>query len=400
MSEPIFSAVYEGEGLLSWRVAHALETQVTGGELILADTPEHSFHLLRLTDEAFLYRLVRIRALIRPLPGARADFYVHHFGYIDIAQVALTGQIVTRGPTLALSAQTTPSGLLEIDLEFLNLHPTLSIGTALGGTALPGAPVYAGDGAPQFALRRIDVETRDATPHLSAVPPPERITLIDVGAQQGLQLPWMLRAPQITPIVFEPIPAEAQALRRTLGRIPGAAVIETALAHASGPRTLHITDASECSSLLPPNAAFLSRYALARYFEVVDQIEVPCARYDALFASGLVPAPDVIKIDVQGFEYEVLLGFGALLETCLAIELEAQLYPLYVGQKLLGDLVALLDTFGFVLRRLDPVDHFEGDAVEFNAFFTRRRQLIAALSQTQQRKLALVAEAWALPPYA
>ena len=42
--------------------------------------------------------------------------------------------------------------------------------------------------------------------------------------------------------------------------------------------------------------------------------------------------PHFVKIDVQGFEKEVLLGMENLLGDVLCIELEASFLPFYVGQ--------------------------------------------------------------------
>ena len=69
------------------------------------------------------------------------------------------------------------------------------------------------------------------------------------------------------------------------------------------------------------------------------------------FTTRKSPAPDAIKIDVQGFEFQVLQGFGSLLQHCLGIELEAHFYPIYRGQKLLHDIVSMLSDYGLVLRK-------------------------------------------------
>ena len=85
--------------------------------------------------------------------------------------------------------------------------------------------------------------------------------------------------------------------------------------------------------------------------------------------------PDYIKIDVQGFEYQVLKVFGRLLKNVIGIELECHVYALYEGQKLLGDLVAFLDDLDFSLRALQPQNAravFNGEVCEFNAWFLKR----------------------------
>lgn len=96
---------------------------------------------------------------------------------------------------------------------------------------------------------------------------------------------------------------------------------------------------------------------------------------------------------MQGGEYQVLEGFGDLLHSVLAVELETHLYPIYKNQKLLGDLVSFLDQFNLSLRTLREQPNFDGEAVEFNAYFTRRR---SGLSEAQLKKLGVVENIWHL----
>jgi FkbM family methyltransferase len=176
-------------------------------------------------------------------------------------------------------------------------------------------------------------------------------------------------------------------------------VIEQALADTAGPRTLYVTAASSCSSLREPNHELLRRYEIAPLCETVRQLPVVCARYDDLFRQNLVPRPDVLKIDVQGFEYEVLQGFGDLLQSCIGIELEAHFYPVYKEQKLIGEIVGLLARSGFVLREIRPTPNFDGDVVEVDAFFTKRRDEVQRLSPAQRKKFTLLTEVWGLSPF-
>jgi FkbM family methyltransferase len=394
MNGVIFSESYGGEALRKWQVAHEMTAQLADGALAVSDSRQYSYHLLRVSSPEYLYRMVRLECVVRKLPTTSANFYVHHYGNRDVAEVAFDGTIVNRGISSLLSVHHRAPDLLVIELEFLNCHPTLSIGCAKDGRA-----IYAGTGEEQFAIEGIAVETRDATSALSRVPPSERITLVDVGAQEGLQLQGMLRADCVTPVMFEPIPSEAEALRNTISRIPGGQVIESALANTSGTRKLHIAAASGCSSLLEPDFDILDRYPIAWIFRKVGERDVLCSRYDELFRQQAVPKPDVIKIDVQGFEYEVLLGFGHLLETCLGIELESHLYPIYREQKLLGEIVAYLEQFGFVLRAIRERPSFDGDFIECDAFFTKRKSEVIKLTAQERKKFALLTETWELRPY-
>jgi FkbM family methyltransferase len=225
---------------------------------------------------------------------------------------------------------------------------------------------------------------------------PTRLRLVDVGGAGGLQQKWLPHLEKIDPILFEANPGEAARLRAAF---PGSQVIEAGLSNVSETRDLIITKNHFCISLLNPNQTLLDNYVIKPHFEVVGRRSVYCTRFDTLFAQGIVRAPDVIKIDVQGFEYEVLLGFGGLLSSCIGIELEAHLYPLYENQKLLHDLIGLLQDFGLVLRKIAPVPHFDGDIVEVDAYFTRPRPSIQKLPDNERWKFDLLTGVWGLQHY-
>src|SRR5438105_11323876 len=104
MNNPIFSELYEGQTLLKWQVAHEMSVRLEQEGLIVSDTTQDSYHLLRLYDsDEFLYRLVRIKCLLRRLPTSTVNFYVHHYGSLDVAEICLDGTIVNRGTTRFLS---------------------------------------------------------------------------------------------------------------------------------------------------------------------------------------------------------------------------------------------------------------------------------------------------------
>ena len=220
------------------------------------------------------------------------------------------------------------------------------------------------------------------------------LNLIDVGGAGGLQGKWEARLGKVAPTIFEPNTAEADKIRDKYRGYEHINVVERGLFNVSGQRTLHLTHHWGCVSLRQPNFDFLAKYPISKQFQVVGEKTIDCYRYDELFAMGEVPKPDVIKIDVQGCEYEVLEGFGSLLDGCVGIELEAHFYPIYREQKLLHDLVGLLGSFGLTLMRLSPINHFEGDIVETDAFFLLSKEKVK--TPEEKAKRALVAEVYGL----
>jgi FkbM family methyltransferase len=225
---------------------------------------------------------------------------------------------------------------------------------------------------------------------------PDLLTLVDVGSSgSGVQAKWRPHLSKLRPVLFEPNPPEAEALRKQLGE--AAIVLETGLSNRTEMMDLQITKNKYCTSILTPNFDLLNRYSIAPNFTVVQTVPIKCVRYDDLFYTGSAPAPDVIKIDVQGFEHQALLGFGSLLSQCLGIELETHFYPLYRDQKLFHELIALLDQFGMVLRKMTTVPHFDGDIIEVDAYFTKRSLEVSALSLDRKWKFELMSRVWEIP---
>lgn len=223
-----------------------------------------------------------------------------------------------------------------------------------------------------------------------------RLVVVDVGAAEGLQPKWAAHPHAILPVLFEPNPEEAAKVRNSLRDIPGALVIESGLSYRAGAQTLTIGRWYGCTSLLRADPEVLRGYAIAHLYDPVGTATVTCERYDALHQAGRVPAPDVIKLDVEGYEYEVLEGFGDLLGNCLGVETEAWFTPVYRDTKLMHRLVEQLGAFGLVLRRIEPIDAFDGDLVVCNAFFTMNQERAGRLEGEQRRKFALMSEVWEL----
>jgi FkbM family methyltransferase len=228
----------------------------------------------------------------------------------------------------------------------------------------------------------------------------DKLILVDVGGAGGLNQKWKKNAARITPVLFEPNPSEAVALRESVSHdYADALVMEIGLSNITGPQKLNVARFWGCSSLREPNPDVLRKYRIGKAFDVMHTEAISCTRYDALFHDGLVPAPDAIKIDVQGFEYEVLQGFGGLLQNVLSIELETHVYKIYKDQKLMHDLIAFLADFGFVLRRIGHVQNFDGDVVELDAWFTKDIETWRGYDTLQKEKFSLICDACNLLDY-
>lgn len=80
-----------------------------------------------------------------------------------------------------------------------------------------------------------------------------------------------------------------------------------------------------------------------------------------------------LKIDTQGYEWQVLDGAKEILPKVRGILMEVSLIPLYEGQRLWQESIARLEAEGFVLWALEPVfvDSANGRTLQMDALFFR-----------------------------
>jgi len=236
---------------------------------------------------------------------------------------------------------------------------------------------------------------------------PRKLGFVDVGARGGTSSQIEAYCDRLLRVLIEPEENEFIRLKALSAVDSSFKVVGTALGHIDGTITLFETVNPTCSSALQVNHDFVDHYAIHVHFAMKAQTPVQCARYDTLFNTTDLPIPHIIKIDVQGFEYQVLQGFGELLQQCLAIELETHFYKLYRDQKMIGDLVDLLQPYDFVLRKVsnsrsptlngDP--HFEGDLIEVDATFTKNKQWLRNRSEHTKSDFAVACGVVGVPPY-
>jgi FkbM family methyltransferase len=161
---------------------------------------------------------------------------------------------------------------------------------------------------------------------------PESIgTVLDVGANEG-QFIKVARVlfPKASILAFEPNPRLTGALQTLLSARGNGAVLPIACGRESATMPLHLTEFSPANSLLQPATQRVPDFPS---LEAEDTVEVKVERLDdAVRASLLAHAPYLLKIDVQGFEWEVLQGAIGILPDVTVIICEVNAVALYAEQ--------------------------------------------------------------------
>ena len=177
-------------------------------------------------------------------------------------------------------------------------------------------------------------------------------TLIDGGANRG-QFSLLIAGmyPQARIFAFEPLKAPQDIYRRIFKGNDRVTLYPCALGTEAGSATINVAQATDSSSLLDFGEVE-EMFPSARFSH---QETIPVERLDAVLTADDLQAPVLLKLDVQGFELEVLRGTGALLEQIDAVYVEASLSELYKGQCLFDDLYRFLLDAGFTLTRIGHI---------------------------------------------
>lgn len=172
----------------------------------------------------------------------------------------------------------------------------------------------------------------------------------DIGANVGsISLPIAHSTPGVRVEAFEPSPRVFHRLRTNLSLnpdlTPRVRLHPWALSMTTGEASFYASKETTNSGV---GGLGHSRNREDR------AVSVTVKRGDDLIAEGAVAPPDLIKIDVEGFEIEVLRGLEAFLRTTpkLALIYEHQLYRLIERAKPIEEVSHFLEALGFELRMI------------------------------------------------
>ena len=173
-------------------------------------------------------------------------------------------------------------------------------------------------------------------------------TVVDVGAHKGqFSLFALERFPEASVICIEPLEEPRKALGLAIDEPERVRVLEVAASNRTEDWVqMHVSRLDDSSSLQSIGPRQVTAFPGT---EEADRIWVPSARLDELVTPGELLPPALLKIDVQGHEYEALEGSQGLLSGFQQVVVEVSFTELYQGQKLAGDVTGLLSDAGFAL---------------------------------------------------
>jgi FkbM family methyltransferase len=202
-----------------------------------------------------------------------------------------------------------------------------------------------------------------------------RVSVVfDVGANSGQYAADLRMAAYDGRIVsFEPLSGPFSLLKSNASRDPLWDCRQCALGEVDGTISINVAgNAGASSSVLPMLKSHQDAFPPANY---IGTEEVSIRRLDSAASEFLRPADIVfLKIDVQGFEKQVIAGGESFVKDhCVGMQLELSFINLYEGSMLIREALDLVYSLGFTLTGLVPgfADPRDGRLLQADGIFFR-----------------------------
>jgi FkbM family methyltransferase len=189
---------------------------------------------------------------------------------------------------------------------------------------------------------------------------PQVNTLLDAGANQGQ---FALAASHFYPDSrihsFEPLPEVYHLLQQNTRRVKGIHTYNYALGSTTGTMVFYSNAYSHASSALEMSAL---QQNLIPGTAIVEQIIVEVKRLDDLMHDITLTPPVLLKMDVQGFEKEILKGAADCLHQIDYLLFEASFVPMYSGEPLFDEMHSFVKELGFEF--IAPVGFLQSEQLQ------------------------------------
>jgi FkbM family methyltransferase len=196
--------------------------------------------------------------------------------------------------------------------------------------------------------------------------------IVDVGANKGqFSVATARRFPRAAIHAFEPIEPAYRQLQKNTARYPNVTTYRKALGSESGPSAFYQNEFDQVSSALAIDPAnhhpnYDQRAARA--------VSVEMDRLDRLAPHLNLASPVLLKLDVQGYEKQVLCGAIGCLSSIDYVVLELPFVRLYREQPLFPEMHEFLGKLGYEV--VAPLGFNEGAGqtiIEMDFLYRRRR---------------------------
>lgn len=219
-----------------------------------------------------------------------------------------------------------------------------TVDTSIPGTNLKVAVKFIRDSSWIWSPQMLEPEIRLTFHHVLASLKPR--TFWDVGANIGFYS-WIVRQDDSVDqvVMFEPDPTNYSLISRTLktNALSDCRVMNVAMAGHDGHAKFLVDHASGATGSLDATSTTGNPHSLHHAYGLSETIACRTVTMDRVIAEG-VPAPDFIKVDVEGAEQLVLSGGQEVLR---------ERHPTMVIETANEDVISQLKEIGYAALQID-----------------------------------------------
>jgi FkbM family methyltransferase len=170
-------------------------------------------------------------------------------------------------------------------------------------------------------------------------------TVVDVGAYLGaFAFAMRVMLPKVQLYCFDPLAENIGQIKKNLNKWGKLNVFQTALGNQRGMVQFNLNDFRASSSMLEMDLKHKHEFPNTVHTRKID---VPMAFLDDFLPKIKFIRPMLLKIDVQGYELDVLEGASKILSLVDHLILEVSYQKLYEKQPLFDDIYKYLGKRGF-----------------------------------------------------
>ena len=166
--------------------------------------------------------------------------------------------------------------------------------------------------------------------------------------------------------------------------------------------TLNICAAPGMTSILEPDFEYLELFhGFSDWAKVKKKVKIQTKKLDDINFDKKI---DFLKIDVQGYEHEVIKNGNNIIKDCLIVQLETSPIPLYKNEKSFAHICLQLENLGFQLHSFNKINTrcFKPLTLQNNIYsglhhlfqldcvFIKKLNLLDKLDLEQLKKIALI----------
>ena len=198
--------------------------------------------------------------------------------------------------------------------------------------------------------------------------PKEPITIFDVGAHVGnISLKYNELFPNSRVYSFEPFPESFKSLNQNTLQHKNIKPFNKGLGEYVGTSKFHSNIHEQTNSILATHEEGNSNWGNKNMLQTKEILDIELTTIDQIVEEEKIEKIDILKMDVQGAEYQVMAGAKKTIEKGMIslIYTEIITIPTYENQQELDEALKMFRQYGFELFNIYNSGHTENGRLQY-----------------------------------